>query len=276
MHNVHDMTEINILIFGDVVGKIGRLALKKHLPVLRDRYSPDITAINVENLAHGRGITAGTLQEMSDLGIDIFTSGHHVWENPQGLPLLDSPDWQTKLIRPLNADPKLAGVGYCVKNIKAANVIFLNLQGRLFMSQEVSSPFLAFDRFWTQIVPQYPNPVVVIDFHAEATSEKQALGHFADGRAGLIYGTHTHVPTADAQVLENGTGYITDVGMVGAHDSVIGFEKNSSIKRYLEDSTAPYEIPSQGRAVINALLWTMTIDKKGENQLKLISEIVDI
>lgn len=270
------MTCINILIFGDVVGKIGRLALKKHLPVLKDRYSPDITAINVENLAHGRGITPGTLQEMSDLGIDIFTSGHHVWENPQGLSLLNSKDWQTRLIRPLNADPKSAGIGYCVKNIKATNVIFLNLQGRLFMPQEVSSPFLAFDRFWAQTVSQYPNPLVVIDFHAEATSEKQALGHFADGRAGLIYGTHTHVPTADAQILEKGTGYITDAGMVGAYDSVIGFEKNSSIKRYLEDSTAPYELESHGRAVINALLWTVTIDKKGENQLKLIREIIDI
>ncbi len=276
MHNIHDMTEINILIFGDVVGKIGRLALKKHLPVLQDKYSPDITAINVENLAHGRGITPGTLQEMSDLGIDVFTSGHHVWENPQGLSLLNSPDWQTRLIRPLNADPKLAGLGYCVKTVKSTNVIFLNLQGQLFMPQDVSSPFLSFDRFWQETVPQYSNPVAVVDFHAEATSEKQALAHFADGRAGLIYGTHTHVPTADAQILEKGTGYITDVGLVGAHDSVIGFEKNSSIKRYLEESTAPYELVSHGQAVINALLWTLTIDKKGKNKLSQIREIIDI
>lgn len=270
------MTCINILIFGDVVGKIGRLALKKHLPILKDMYSPDITAINAENLAHGRGITPSTLQEMSSLGIDIFTSGHHVWENPQGLPLLDCPEWQTRLIRPLNVDPKLTGVGYCVTTLKSANVIFLNLQGQLFMPQESSSPFLAFDRFWTEIVPRYPNPIAVVDFHAEATSEKQALGHYIDGRATIIYGTHTHVPTTDAQILENGTGYITDVGMVGAHDSVIGFEKNSSIKRYLKESTAPYEIPSQGRAVINAVLWIITLDKKGANQIKLIKEIIDI
>lgn len=270
------MTKINILIFGDVVGKIGRLALKKHLPVLQKKYSPDITAINVENLAHGRGITPGTLQEMSDLGVDIFTSGHHVWENQHGLPLLNNQKWQARLIRPLNVDPKLAGVGYCVATVKSTHVIFLNLQGQLFMSQEASSPFLAFDRFWKEIVPQYPNSIVVVDFHAEATSEKQALGHYIDGRASLIYGTHTHVPTADAQILEKGTGYITDAGLVGAHDSVIGFEKNSSIKRYLEESTAPYELISHGQAVINALLWTVTIDKMGENKLRQIREIVDI
>ena len=155
--------------------------------------------------------------------------------------------------------------------------MLLNLQGRLFINQEAASPFLAFDRLWDVLAqPDGRPPIVLVDLHAEATSEKMAFGHYVDGKATLVFGTHTHVPTADHKILAKGTAYVTDLGMVGAHDSVIGFEKNSSIKRFLEESKAPYELTEGGKVEINGLAVRLDLHTGKVAGLDRIREIVDI
>ncbi|MDF1497262.1 MAG: TIGR00282 family metallophosphoesterase [Patescibacteria group bacterium] len=270
------MKKINFLIFGDIVGKIGRKALIQNLSNLKAKYKPDLTIANVENLAHGRGITKKTLQEIKDAGVDVFTSGHHVFENQQGLPLLDNEEWSKVLIRPANVGPNLPGSGWIHLNIKDTRVSILNLQGQLFMPQDPSSIFLSFDRFWKEQVNESSKSIIIIDVHAETTSEKNAFANYVDGRANIVFGTHTHVPTADLRVMPNGTVQLTDVGMVGAHDSVIGFEKNSSIKRFLAESTAPYKIPETGPAEINGLFVSLDMDTHKVLKVEQIRETVAI
>ncbi|MDD2786106.1 MAG: TIGR00282 family metallophosphoesterase [Patescibacteria group bacterium] len=293
-NSIQDTNQATILLFGDIVGKIGRRALLAKLPELKKRFNADLTIANVENLAHGRGITAKTLDELVEGGVDAFTSGHHVWENQQGAPLLSDTNWSNRLIRPANVDPSLQGKGFMTLDVKGEPVTIVNLQGRLFMSQEASSPFLAFDRIWKNINSLDPRvssdspeddrersagdrgPIMIIDLHAEATSEKMAFGQYVDGRASLVYGTHTHVPTNDAKTLVNGTGYLTDIGMIGLKDSVIGFEKNSSIKRFLDLTEAPYELLDKGTAEVNGLALTINLDTRQVLDLIQIREFVDI
>lgn len=270
------MTQAKLIFFGDVVGKIGRKALAKKLPELKTRFQPDLTIANAENLAHGKGATENTLKELLDAGVDAFTSGHHIWGNPQGLPLLADNDWSKKLIRPANVDPSLPGKGSMRLTVKGKEVVVINLQGQLFVPREASSPFLTFDRFWKEIEVQEPKPLVIVDLHAEATSEKMAFAHYVDGRANLVYGTHTHVPTADVKILPKGTGYCTDIGMVGLYDSVIGFEKNSSVKRFLGETQAAYELLNNGPVEINGLVTTFDFDTHRVLNLEPIREIVDI
>ena len=262
---------LNVLCIGDIVGRPGRRILADKLKAFVREQSIDCVVANAENAAGGSGLTPQIYDKLLRYGVNLITLGDHAFRKHDIIETLERND---NICRPANFSEHAAGRGMALyKTGKGPVVGVLTLIGRLFM-KPADCPYTAADRWIPKL--QKEADILVVDFHAEATSEKQALGHFADGRAGLIYGTHTHVPTADAQILEKGTGYITDAGMVGAYDSVIGFEKNSSIKRYLEDSTAPYELESHGRAVINALLWTVTIDKKGENQLKLIREIIDI
>lgn len=270
------MSKLNILIFGDIVGKIGRRALAAKLPDLKSKYKSDLTIANVENLAHGRGITEKSLREISDAGIDIFTSGHHVFENHQGLHLLDDPKWSERLIRPANVGPNLQGHGWTHLKVKKNQVSILNLQGQLFMPQDPSSAFLSFDRFWDEQITDSSKQITIVDIHAETTSEKNAFANYVDGRANIVFGTHTHVPTADLRVLPQGTVQITDVGMVGAHDSVIGFEKNSSIKRFLAESTAPYKILEKGAAEINGIFVSLDLDDHKVLKLIQIRETVAI
>jgi len=268
--------QLTILMFGDIVGKIGRKALIQKLPDLKKRYKPDLTIANVENLAHGRGITEKTLNEIKSAGVDVFTSGHHVWENKPGANLLNNPDWNSILIRPANVDPKLEGKGWCKLKLKDQDIYILNLQGELFMSQDASSPFLSFDGFYKEHIANPSKSIILVDFHAEATSEKVALANYADGRAALVYGTHTHVPTADSKILPNGTGYCTDIGMTGALDSVIGFEKNSSIKRFLNLSEAPYELTESGSVEVNFLVVAIDLDQKKTVKIQHERKIVDV
>jgi len=264
-----------ILVFGDVVGKIGRLALAAALPKLKSKFKADLVLANAENLAHGRGITPKIILDLESAGVDAFTSGHHVWENQTGLQLLNDPAHH--IVRPANVDPFLAGKGYMILNVGNHEIAVLNLQGQLFMSQTASSPFLAFDRCWAELTATAKTkPVVIVDLHAEATSEKLALGNYVDGRAAAVYGTHTHVPTADEKILPDGTAYQTDVGMVGALDSVIGFEKNSSIKRFLQQTEAPYKLTEKGLAEVNGLAITLDMNTGKTLHLDRIREIVDI
>lgn len=265
------MNQTKILFFGDVIGSIGRKGLALALPDLRKEFAPDFVIANVENLSHGRGISAKTLEELDALGIDAYTSGNHVWENQTGLPCFTDPRWQNWLVRPANVYPTYPGKGWSVISKDGKSFLLLNLSGQLFMKDEASSPFKVFDL----LLAEHPDSPVILDFHAEATSEKEALGHYVDGRCLAVLGTHTHVPTADAKILAGGTAYITDVGRVGGYDSVVGFEKNAAVKRFFEPEEKAYEPTPKGKIEVNAVLLTVDLDIRKAVGLDHIRKIVD-
>ena len=209
-------------MIGDVMGRPGRRAVAALLPGLRRELALDLVVANGENAAAGRGITEATAQELYDAGVDVITSGNHVWDQKEILPVLDQ---EVAMLRPLNYPPSVPGRGLLTQK----GVTVLNLQGRTFMP-DIDCPFRAADAA-LQELPE--DAIVVVDIHAEATSEKQAIGRYLDGRVAAVVGTHTHVPTADAQLLPGGTAYVTDLGMVGPRESIIGNEIDAVLKRFL-------------------------------------------
>jgi metallophosphoesterase (TIGR00282 family) len=219
--------QLSVLYFGDVVGRPGREMLAHWLPILRAQYEPDLVFANIENCTHGRGILPKHYEELMRLGLDACSSGDHVWKFKELLPELDRPN--TFLLRPANL-PKAPGKGYLDLIAKGKRIRLVNLIGRTFMNANVDSPFQVLDR----ILEMAPKPdCVIVDFHAEATSEKRALAEYAGSRVQLVVGTHTHVPTADAQILERGTAFLSDLGMCGPQDSSLGAEKQEAIKGFL-------------------------------------------
>ncbi len=244
---------MKILFFGDIVGKIGRQALTKELPGLKDKYKPDLVLANAENLAHGTGLTRSTVAEMQEAGVDYFTSGNHVFDKPVAEEFLDEAD--CPVIRPANYPDGTSGKGYKVIN----NLLLVNLMGRVFIDEEFSDPFDKLD----EILKEHPEiNNVFVDFHAEATSEKQALGWYSDGRVSAVIGTHTHVQTNDDRILTQGTGFISDAGMVGSWDSVIGIKKESSIKYCKEGGPFKVDIPESGEKVVNGVFVEIGEDGK--------------
>jgi metallophosphoesterase (TIGR00282 family) len=245
-----------ILFLGDIVGKLGRKAVSAKLAVLKEKYDPDVTIANAENLTHGAGISLSALREMDEAGIDAFTSGNHVWTNVGGAALLDDPSWSRRLIRPANmrrGEPGNGSVVYTAKN--GIKILLVNLCGRLAMPDDevIENPFFALDTILAAHAADNPD-LTFVDFHAELTAEKEALAHYADGRVTALIGTHTHVQTSDAVVLKGGTAYCTDAGRTGAADSVLGFEKKSAIKRFLTGEKTPYLIPERGKAEMDGVL----------------------
>lgn len=232
---------MNILFFGDVVGKPGRTALHKLLPELRKKYSADFVIANVENLAHGFGITPETITELRDLGVDFFTSGNHIWKNSKGVGLLQS--LPNDIIRPANALTNQPGRDYALVDVGGVKLFIVNFLGQVFMPDQSESPFKFFDSLYTQ----YGNDVItIVDFHAEATGEKRAFAWYVDGRASVVVGTHTHVQTADEEIMPGGTAYISDLGMTGALSSSLGMDKDLVIQKVahgLDISLEPPENP---------------------------------
>lgn len=214
--------KVKILMVGDVVGKPGRRAMRALLPRLREELAADLVIANGENAAGGRGLTERTAQEIFDAGVDVITSGNHVWDQPDVYALLDS---EAPVVRPLNYPDSVPGRGL----LTYGTVTILNLQGRTFMV-DIDCPFRAADAALARL-PE--GSVVIVDMHGEATSEKVAMGWYLDGRVSAVLGTHTHVPTADAHVLPGGTAFVTDVGMVGPAESVIGNEIGAVLSRFL-------------------------------------------
>lgn len=269
------MRQFTLLYFGDIVGKIGRTALLKVLPELKRRHAPDLTIANVENLTHGSGIAPKQMQELANAGVDAFTSGNHVWDNPDGLPALDDPAWTGRLVRPANMRRDAPGRGSIVyRTADGTKILILNLMGRVLSTEPIESPFLALDTLLEAHAADGAD-LVFVDFHAETTAEKEALGHHADGRVLAVVGSHTHVPTADAKILPGRTAYCTDVGRVGAYDSVIGFEKNSVLKRFLTDQPLPYDLPKNGRAEVNGIVIQADLGTGLAVGLDRIREFVD-
>ncbi|MFH1620552.1 MAG: TIGR00282 family metallophosphoesterase [Patescibacteria group bacterium] len=248
-----------ILFFGDIVGAIGRKAVIAALPGLREKYSPDFVIANVENLAHGSGVTPKTLTDLDNAGFDAYTSGNHAWANPVGIPCFTDERWKKRLLRPANIMPKMPGQGSTVIEKAGVKIGLINLSGQLFMKEEARNPFLLLDEMLAQTKTA---DISIIDFHAEATSEKEAFGLYADGKVTAILGTHTHVPTADAKILPAGIAYQTDVGRSGSYQSVLGFEKNSAIKAFLEPGHMSFDLPEDGQTEVNCALLTVDLDMK--------------
>ncbi len=228
---------MKLLFVGDVVGKPGRKAVRALLPGLVDRHRADYVVVNVENAAGGFGITPAVLAELDELPVDCFTSGNHIWDKRDGLELLAS---EPRLLRPANYPAGNPGGGLYVGETAAGiRVATINLEGRVFMNA-LESPFTTADRLLEELGPEVK--VVLVDFHAEATSEKQALGHYLDGRVSAVVGTHTHVPTADERILPGGTAFLTDVGMTGPYESVIGMRYEKVLHRFLKQTPGPFEV----------------------------------
>jgi len=228
---------MKLLFVGDVVGKPGRRALARRLPGLIDEHRADYVIVNVENSAGGFGVTTAVFAELAALPIHCLTSGNHIWDKREVLELLQSED---RLLRPANYPEGAAGVGVHVGESAAGiKVATINLEGRVFM-KALDCPFRAADR----ILAQLPDDVrvVVVDFHAEATSEKQALAFHLDGRVSAVVGSHTHVPTADERVLAGGTAFQTDMGMTGPYESIIGMKADNVIRRFLHQTPFPFEV----------------------------------
>jgi metallophosphoesterase (TIGR00282 family) len=234
---------MKILFFGDINGKTGRHAVAKLLPELRATHVPDLVMTNAENLAHGKGVTLSTVNAMLESGIDFFTSGNHVFDKPEGKAVFEK--WPERIIRPANVPAELPGKGFRLITVKGVPILVINLLGQAFMEKqfdlgEIGNPFLALNEILASEGSQAK--IRIVDFHAEATSEKRGMGFWADGRVSAVLGTHTHVPTADAQILPQGTGYLTDVGMVAAADSVIGVAVEPVLKRFLNPGEVGLEI----------------------------------
>jgi len=235
-------------VVGDVIGKPGRKAVSKLLPDLRQQYGLDLVIANAENVAGGIGLTPNTATELLDAGVDVLTSGNHIWAQKEIVPYLDG---EMPILRPLNYPPGVPGRGYIVKG----QTMVVNLIGRTFMGN-FDCPFRAMEQLLAELKPK--PPVIIIDFHAEATSEKMALGRYLDGQVSAVLGTHTHVGTIDAQLLPQGTAYVTDIGMTGPLNSVIGDDTEAVLGRFL--TMIPHRLSvGKGKTIFNAVL--VSIDK---------------
>lgn len=219
---------MNILFVADIFGSPGRRAVRDLVPELVTSMGVDFLVANVENAASGFGVTKEIIEEMKSLGVEAMTSGNHIWDRKEALPLLDQ---EPLLLRPHNYPPGVPGRGVHIFTSKAGvKVGIVNLMGRVFM-RELDCPFRAADREVTLLREQ--TPVILVDFHAEATAEKIGLASYLDGRVSAVLGTHTHVQTADERILAGGTGFLTDAGMTGPHDSIIGVRKDLAIRKFL-------------------------------------------
>ncbi len=248
---------MNILFVGDVVGRLGRRTVQSLLPTLRRETSAQLVVANGENAAGGRGLTLSTAEELFDAGVDIITSGNHIWEHREIYPILES---ESPIIRPLNYPPGAPGHGLVLRDGTA----IINLLGRTFMGPDTDCPFRAAD---AALASLQGAAVVIVDIHAEATSEKAALAWYLDGRVSAVIGTHTHVPTADARILPKGTAFVSDVGMVGPLNSIIGMEVEPIVERFLTQLPTHFSPVERGPAVFNSVL--LEIDETSGRALRV-------
>jgi metallophosphoesterase (TIGR00282 family) len=237
-----------ILAIGDIIGKPGRRALSQLLPDLRQQYGLDLVIANGENAAGGIGLTPETAKELLDAGTDVITSGNHIWAQKEIFPYLEG---QMPILRPLNYPPGVPGRGYIVIN----SVAVVNIMGRTFMG-DLDCPFRAMDKLLSELKEK----IIVVDFHAEATSEKMAMGRYLDGRVSAVLGTHTHVGTIDSQILAGGTAYVTDIGMTGPTDSIIGDDTDAVLQRFLTGIHHRLSV-GKGKSALNAVM--VDIDENG-------------
>lgn len=230
---------LRIVFIGDISGKYGRRFLGKVLPHIKIKYDPDVIIANGENAAGGLGITQKTAFEIFDAGVDVITSGNHIWDKKEAVELLKK---EERIIRPLNFPGSAPGKGFFIFHTDDnTQVMIINLQGRVFMEPVVDNPFTRID----DILEQTRQTIIFVDFHAEASAEKQGMGFYLDGRVSAVLGTHTHVQTSDLRILENGTAYQTDVGMTGSLDSIIGMKIEPVIRKFLTGVNQKFEVAKE-------------------------------
>lgn len=259
---------IKILFIGDIVAKPGRRTIAHVLPGLRTQHDIDVVIANGENLSHGRGIELTHYDAMREAGIDWFTTGNHVWARQGIWPFLNDP--AIHILRPANYPAKTPGRGLASFEIQGIPFHLINLQGRVFMPEATNNPFTAFDQLTERL-----DGLILVDFHAEATSEKWAFGHYVTDRATVVVGTHTHVPTADERILGTGTAFISDLGMTGTLDSVIGVEKQQILDHFISGLPWRYEVAESGPTWFNAALVTVDPTTRHAVSITRIQQLID-
>ena len=239
---------MKILFIGEIYGSLGREMIKEKLPKIKEKYKPHFIIANGENICHGKGINEKYYKFLLEQGVNVITLGNHTWDNRSVFDFIDDTD---KLIRPANFPDSNPGKGLTFVKFNAYEVAVISIQGRTFMPMS-NCPFEKVDKLIEEAKKR--TNIIFVDFHAEATSEKVAMGYFLDGRASAVVGTHTHVPTADERVLAKGTAYITDVGMTGPLDGVIGVERENVINKFITGLPIRFNALEQGAAQLNAVL----------------------
>ncbi len=266
---------MRFLIIGDIVGKIAREALIRAFPSLKAEYKPDMTIANAENLAHGRGVTHKTVAELHEAGIDFFTSGNHIFDNPGVHQIWADPKLKDVLIRPDNYPPGTAGDGYKVADIGGKKVLVINLLCRVFMDQDYPSAFEALDLI-LKAHDGVPLAAILVDLHGEATSERIAFGWYADGRVSSVTGTHTHVPTADTRIMPKGTAFQTDLGMTGARWSILGMDPPGPLSLFAPGAEAVrFQVPETGPVDLNAVLIEVDPATRKATSIERIHKILE-
>ena len=252
---------MNFLILGDIMGASGREALSKKLPKLIKNNKINFVIVNGENAAGGFGITEDICEKLFFSGVDCITTGNHVWDQRELLKYIDNED---RLLRPINFPSETPGKGLNIFNNQFGRILVVNVMGRLFM-ESLDDPFSAIERVLSENSLGENCEAIIIDIHAETTSEKTAMGHFCDGKVSLVVGTHTHIPTADYQILPYGTAYQTDAGMCGDYDSVIGMEKTEPIRRFVEQTPGGRFNPAQGDPTLCGVIVETSSDGLSES-----------
>ncbi len=251
---------MRLLFLGDVMGRSGRTAIKAHLPRLREEWKLDFVVVNGENASNGMGLTGDHARLLLDAGADCVTLGDHAFDQKDMLQFIET---EPRIVRPLNFARNAPGKGYRLFTAPGGRkVLVLQVLGQVFMKRPFDDPFSAVE----PILKSHPRGglahAVIVDMHCEATSEKMAMGHYCDGRASLVVGTHTHVPTADAQVLPGGTGYLSDAGMCGDYNSVIGMDKEEPLRRFITGMPKARFSPASGEATLSGV-FVETDDRSG-------------
>lgn len=254
---------MNILAVGDIVGNIGVKELQNKLPNIKSKYNIDFTIVNGENSAEGMGITEKNFNDILKAGVDCITMGNHTWGKKEIFKFIDHP----RLLRPINYPEGVCGKGYNVYKCKDKKIAVINAMGRAEINVQTENPFLEVKKVVDKIKDTVD--MIFLDFHAEATAEKQAMGYFLDGKITAMFGTHSHVQTADEKILENGTGYISDIGMTGPKLSILGMDRDAALKRFLTALPEKYKVAT-GEAMFNGCVFRV------DNETNKVIEIIRI
>jgi len=264
---------LKVLFIGDINGRIGRRAVARIVPKLKKKHDLDLVIANAENAAHGSGITERTIKELMKYGIDFFTTGDHAFKRNGKYEEYTNP--KLPVLRPANMPPTAPGNGYKLLAVGSFNILLINLIGRVYMSHNYDCPFREIDNIFANFAKQNISAIIV-DIHAEATSEKAAIKHYLDGKVSAVLGTHTHIMTADEEITKKGTAFITDVGMVGAADSCLGIDKKNIIKGFLTQIKQNHIIPEKGRAIFNSVILKIDPKTTSASSIKPIKEYINI
>ena len=241
---------MKVLFFGDIFGRSGRDALINKLPFFKKKYNPDFIIAYGENASHGKGISQSICNDLFSAGIDVITGGNHIFDNHDVFKFIDN---EKRLLRPNNYPIDTPGNGYGIYEKNQKKILVINVMGRVFM-QPLDDPFESIRKILNEKKIGIDVSAIIIDIHCEATSEKMAVGHEFDGKSSLIVGTHTHIPTADSRILENGTAYISDLGMCGDYNTIIGMDKNKALERFKKKIPVKGINPSTGEATLSSVL----------------------